>query len=123
MKKALIIYLMPIVCLCILYWLQSYWALKDSEKRYCLELRSLWRIWDKAGRPENEKFTDFMIGMPNWVVSTQIFEIQGVKDRALLEELRGGTDIGRLFITTNGILICIRPDGSSEIITRFGPVQ
>jgi hypothetical protein len=113
-----------IVVLVCLLWVA---ALKHRWTTDCLELRAIWTTWeqwDKNGKPHNERLMDFMNSCNDVIVVTQAFEIEGTVYHGQFELVRrrSARDT-RLLITTNGILFCVKRDGSSELVKGFGPLH
>ena len=114
-KSALV--LIVLVCLVCLY---SFEIKKSLWRANCIELRETWNRWNEAGRPQNDKLTDFMRGRdPNILINTQIFELSGIAYTAQFELQKLWSKNGVLIITTNKVLLWSNNDGVMELVKGF----
>jgi hypothetical protein len=116
-NKFLIKPTIPVIFLILIYWFVAFAVSKGLRHSDCLDLISTWEHWTEAGRPQGEALSNYMRGRYNMLVNTQVFEIQGVLYQGQFEYLhpRSGP-VDRLLITTNGILVCVKPNGTNEEI-------
>jgi hypothetical protein len=116
-NKFLIKLAIPVIFLILIIWFVSFAEWKSVRHSDCLDLISTWEHWTEAGRPQGEALSNFMYGRNYVLVNTQVLEIQGVLYQGQFEHRnpRSGPE-ARLLITTNGILVCVKPDGIVEEI-------
>jgi hypothetical protein len=86
----------------------------------CTLLNGCWKQWVAAGKPGEDKLSEFMRGRDYFLVNTQALNCDGMSYQCIFQLRRpAGLTSGTWIITTNGIIIEIKPDGRTERIKDF----
>jgi hypothetical protein len=105
-----------LVCLACLY---SFEIKKSLWRDDCSELNAAWDRWNEAGRPQNDKLTDFTRRYDQFLINTQTFELNGITYAALFELRKLRSENGILILTTNKTLLWVKKDGAVKLVNDY----
>jgi len=105
--------LLVIVSAILFYTYETY---KSFERRDLTILTAIWRTWTNVSVAEHNTPSNYI---HDWGVNvnTQTFVVQGCPTRGLFE-LRRPTSGRKFVITTNGIIVWVKPDGTVRVMNR-----